>query len=215
MLPGYHLEAVARSLLAARGHPSLHGALEERVSPLSINKLATHYQAGKRVCLSRDHRSMPQTCDTCYCTDPFPIEPQTGIVALIAISFAMTIQSYLDTRNYHFGFESLASVFEVVTLIMALILTAVENEKTHLPSNVLLVYWLLLAIISGIKFRTLAMGCPVSIIHPAKPEQYPPVALILIGAKFIDAILIFGLECVPREAGIRLGDEDLVSSIEG
>ncbi|KAK3818901.1 MAG: multi drug resistance-associated protein MRP [Benniella sp.] len=120
----------------------------------------------------------------------------------------MTIQSFLNARNYRFGFESLTSVFEIGTLIMALILTAVENEKTHLPSNVLLVYWLLLAIISGIKFRTLAMGCPVSIIHPAKPEQYPPVALILTGAKFIDAILIFGLECVPREAGIRLGDDE-------
>lgn len=109
----------------------------------------------------------------------------------------------------------MASVVEVVTLIMALILTAVENEKTHLPSNVLLVYWLILAIVSGIRFRTLAMGCPVSIIHPTKPGRYPSVSLLLIGAKFIDAILIFILECVPREAGIRLGDDgDLVSSLE-
>ncbi|KAF9941981.1 hypothetical protein BGZ65_012859, partial [Modicella reniformis] len=127
-----------------------------------------------------------------------------GIVALIAISIGIPVQNYMETRHHHrIGLESMASIFETLTLIFALNLTVVESKKNYLSSNVLLVYWLLLFIVSSVKLRTLTMGCPLSIIHLAKPR-----VIALHAGKVIDAVLIFALECVPREAGIRLDGDN-------
>ncbi|KAI8353074.1 multi drug resistance-associated protein MRP [Mortierella sp. GBAus27b] len=102
----------------------------------------------------------------------------------------------------------MSSALEIIALVLALTLTIEENKKSRLSSNVLLVYWLLLVVVSGIKLRTLTMGCPTSIIHQSI-LQHRVTPVTLLGGKVIDAILVFALECIPGDSGIRLDDDNL------
>ncbi|KAF9996575.1 Multidrug resistance-associated protein 1, partial [Entomortierella chlamydospora] len=137
-----------------------------------------------------------------------------GIVALIAISIATLAQDSFDYGRHgifhHIGLELLSSLLEILSLVLALALTVVENKKSYLSSNVLLVYWLFLIITSSIKLRTLTLGCPVEDLDglgkPSKRQQQ--LIIGLLSGKIIDAILVFSLECVHRDAGIQLGEDN-------
>ncbi|KAF9359131.1 hypothetical protein BGX26_000075 [Mortierella sp. AD094] len=137
-----------------------------------------------------------------------------GIVALITISIATLVQDRLDSSKHgifhHIGLESLSSLLEILSLILALALAVVENKKNYLSSNVLLVYWLFLIITSAIKLRTLTLGCPVDILSGlGKPSKHQQQVIVgLLSGKIIDAILVFSLECVHRDAGIQLGEDN-------
>ncbi|KAF9199094.1 hypothetical protein BGZ49_010827 [Haplosporangium sp. Z 27] len=137
-----------------------------------------------------------------------------GIVTLIAISIGTLVQDRLSSSKHgvfhNIGLESLSSLLEIFSLIFALVLTIVENEKTYLSSNVLLLYWLFLIITSAIKLRTLTMGCPVDILNGfGKPSKHQQLLTIgLLSGKIIDAILVFILECIHRDAGIQLGEDN-------
>ncbi|KAF9112024.1 hypothetical protein BGX27_004109 [Mortierella sp. AM989] len=137
-----------------------------------------------------------------------------GIVALITISISTLVQDRLESSKHgifhHFGLESLSSVIEIISLILALTLTIVENKKNYLSSNVLLVYWLLLIITSAIKLRTITMGCPVEILNAfGKPSKHQQQLIVgLLSGKIIVALLVFSLECFHRDAGIQLGEDN-------
>ncbi|KAF8985597.1 hypothetical protein BGZ46_003292 [Entomortierella lignicola] len=94
--------------------------------------------------------------------------------------------------------EILSAFIEIVSLIFGLALTVVENRKSFLSSNVLSVFWLLFASSTGIKLRTLVLGCPISDFTET----------CLYGAKLTLAILIFLLETQRKDGGIRLGEND-------
>ncbi|KAF9093229.1 hypothetical protein BGX29_010035 [Mortierella sp. GBA35] len=130
-----------------------------------------------------------------------------GVVALIAISTASLVHDRFGNKHgffHHIGLEFLSSVVEIVTLVLALGLTVVENKKNHLSSNVLLVYWLLLILSATVKLRTLTFGCPLSILGEKKDHQ---VTVGLLAGKIADALLVFILECFRKDAGIQLGDD--------
>jgi len=105
----------------------------------------------------------------------------------------------------------MSSILEIVALVFAFALTVVESKKTFLSSSVLLVFWLLSILASGVKLRTLAMGCPSSAhaIGDEKRRHLQAVVCLLI-TKVVGTILVFALECVRRDAGIQLGDETYV-----
>ncbi|KAG0004492.1 hypothetical protein BGZ80_000819, partial [Entomortierella chlamydospora] len=119
-----------------------------------------------------------------------------GIVALI--STTVVIQVLRWNFDPSASLESLSAVIEITSLIFALALTTIENKKSFLSSNVLLVFWLLLTINTGVKLRTLVMGCPAS----DSTDSY------LYGAKLALAVFIFSLETLRKDAGIRLGEDD-------
>ncbi|KAK3829999.1 MAG: multi drug resistance-associated protein MRP [Linnemannia gamsii] len=128
---------------------------------------------------------------------------QFGVVALIAISIASLVHDRQGSFH-HVGLEFLAAIIEIVTLVFALVLTVVENKKNYLSSNVLLVYWLLLIFSSTVKLRTLAFGCPLSILGEKKDLQ---ITTGLLVGKIADALLVFILECFRKDAGVQLGDD--------
>lgn len=132
---------------------------------------------------------------------------QVGIVALIAISIATLVLDRHGSKQGVFhdvGLEFLAAIVEILTLVLALGLTVVENKKNYLSSNVLLVYWLLLILSSAIKLRTLTFGCPLSILGEKRDLQ---ITVGLLSGKIADALLVFVLECVSKDAGVQLGDD--------
>ncbi|KAG0054044.1 hypothetical protein BGZ83_012033 [Gryganskiella cystojenkinii] len=136
-----------------------------------------------------------------------------GIVAVIGVTSALFIIDRLGNKHgffHHAGLEFLSSVFEIVALVIALGLTIAENKKTFLSSNVLLVFWLLSIIASGIKLRTLTLGCPSSLLfsdEDGEKKRQLRTIVGLLSAKIVGTILVFALECVRKDAGIQLGDD--------
>ncbi|KAF9178380.1 hypothetical protein BGZ50_007768, partial [Haplosporangium sp. Z 11] len=120
-----------------------------------------------------------------------------GIAALIVVA-TVTIFQELRINDGSIGVEYLSSIVEDLILVFAFTLTVVENKKSFRSSNVLLIFWLLLIAITGTKFRTLTMDCPASEI----------ILNVLYGIKLFLAVFIFALECIHKDTGIRLGDED-------
>ncbi|KAF9435675.1 hypothetical protein BGZ76_005767, partial [Entomortierella beljakovae] len=149
---------------------------------------------------------------------PFSGSKQTlkliGIFSLIIISLSTLVLDRLESGKHavsrHFGFEALSLLLEFISLIFALSLALVENKKNYNSSNVLLIYWLLLIIVSGIKLRTITMGCPVDVLlDPSKPSSHNHYMTVgLLSGKIISAILVFTLECMHKDAGVQLGDDN-------
>ncbi|KAF9586459.1 hypothetical protein BGW38_004536 [Lunasporangiospora selenospora] len=121
-----------------------------------------------------------------------------GIVGVIVVSALILFFSRLDTDGST-GAETLSSVAEVAAFVLALALTVVENKKSFLSSDVLLIYWLAVILNSGVRLRTLLMGCS---------EDVTQTELVLQGAKLALVILVFSFECVRKDSGVQLGDED-------
>ena len=97
--------------------------------------------------------------------------------------------------------EAVSAILEVLVLAFALALTILENKKSFLSSNTLLVFWPLSMIATGIRLRTLIIGCPSS----------SQIDINLYGGKLALTFLVFVLESVRKDAGIRLGEDDFVS----
>ncbi|KAG0327184.1 hypothetical protein BG000_001046 [Podila horticola] len=121
-----------------------------------------------------------------------------GIVALIALAIVTIVFDQILHNDLPVGLEFLASLVEVGALIFALALTVVENQKSYLSSNVLLVFWLVSIFTTGAKLRTVALSCPAS----------DSTDLTLAIAKVAITTLVFALECVRKDAGVQLGQDD-------
>ncbi|KAF8928276.1 hypothetical protein BGZ58_009765 [Dissophora ornata] len=118
------------------------------------------------------------------------------IAALIVVASIAIVEEQF--RNSHVSIEFLSSVIEEAALIFALVLTIVENKKSFLSSNVLLIFWLLSSAASGAKLRTLVLGCPASDFNE----------IALSSTKLALTLLVFALECLRKDAGIRLDEDD-------
>ncbi|KAF9327392.1 hypothetical protein BG006_009279 [Podila minutissima] len=121
-----------------------------------------------------------------------------GIVALVALAIVTIVLDRIHHNDLPVGLEFLASLVEVGALIFALALTVVENQKSYLSSNVLLVFWLASIFTTGAKLRTIALSCPAS----------DSTDLTLVIAKVAITTLVFALECVRKDAGVQLGQDD-------
>ncbi|CAO3569188.1 unnamed protein product [Mortierella alpina] len=118
---------------------------------------------------------------------------QIGIVALTILATVMIVH-----YRVAISLESISSLVEVTALVLAFVLTVIENRKSFLSSNVLLIFWLLLITSTGIKLRTVAFGCTVG----------STTEITMYGAKLILTTLIFALECARKDVGVRLDEED-------
>jgi hypothetical protein len=108
----------------------------------------------------------------------------------------------------HLGIEFWASLLEVLAFCLAFHLAVIENRKSFLASNVLLLFWLFSLAINGVRLRTLIANCPGgdSLFMPTWPstssiEQY------FVIARFVLLLVVFVLECLRRDTRIQL-DED-------
>lgn len=117
---------------------------------------------------------------------------------MVALAIVTIVLDRIHHNDLPVGLEFLASLVEVGALIFALALTVVENQKSYLSSNVLLVFWLASIFTTGAKLRTVALSCPAS----------DSTDLTLVLAKVAITTLVFGLECVRKDAGVQLGQDD-------
>ncbi|KAG0263291.1 hypothetical protein BG011_009020 [Mortierella polycephala] len=147
-------------------------------------------------------------------------------MVLVALSIASLVLDRVISSNkhgnkhgffHHVGPEFLSAALEIFTLIFAFALTLMENKKHYRSSDVLLVYWLLLIMATVIKLRTLAMGCPTSLLNiydstgsgkgRGRKRQYQ-AAVGLLCARIIVATVVFALECVHKDIGVQLSDDN-------
>ncbi|KAI7818635.1 P-loop containing nucleoside triphosphate hydrolase protein [Gamsiella multidivaricata] len=94
----------------------------------------------------------------------------------------------------------------MLALNLAFYLTVVENRKGYLASNVLLLFWLLCIIVTGIKFRTLVSDCPgggsfATGIRGRLAEEG------IVGARLALLFAVFALECAKKDSQIRLRED--------
>ncbi|KAF9375104.1 hypothetical protein CPC16_000898, partial [Podila verticillata] len=101
--------------------------------------------------------------------------------------------------------ETVAGFIEIIGFIFALVLAMIENSTSFRSSNVLLVFWPLVIASTATKLRTVLVECPIdNNVH----QEYG-IEQCLVSAQLVLAVLIFALECVRKDAGIRLEDEVL------
>ena len=120
---------------------------------------------------------------------------------LEALTVTLIIGEYLGNKGAHFAIEFVSAIAEVIAIVFAMNLTVLENNKSVLSSNVLLVYWSLFIISTGVRLRTLTIGCPA----------YDPEITVMYAGKLGLSLMVLILECVRKDRGIRLGDDDAVS----
>ncbi|KAK3818860.1 MAG: ATP-binding cassette transporter 1 [Benniella sp.] len=141
----------------------------------------------------------------------------TGIVLVIIASSVLLVNQYHAHRPSldapanpfaHLGIEFWASLLELLAFCLAFHLAVIENRKSFLASNVLLLFWLFSFAINGVRLRTLIANCPggKSLFMPTWPstssiEQY------FVGGRFVLLLVVFVLECLRRDTRIQL-DED-------
>ncbi|KAF9435665.1 ATP-binding cassette, sub-C (CFTR MRP), member 9 [Entomortierella beljakovae] len=118
------------------------------------------------------------------------------IIALLSTTVIILVLQL--NADFSASVEFLSAIIEVSSLIFALVLTVVENKKSFLSSNVLLIYWLLLICTTATKLRTLALGCPAS--------DFKEITLYI--TKLAISFIVFLLESIGKDAGIRLGEDD-------
>ncbi|GJJ71293.1 ATP-binding cassette, subfamily C (CFTR/MRP), member 1 [Entomortierella parvispora] len=126
------------------------------------------------------------------------------IIALLGVTIALVVVDQFNHKESSFGMEAASAMLEVLVLAFALALTVLENKKSFLSSNTLLVFWPLSMIATGIRLRTLVIGCPST----------SQIDTQLYGAKFALTFLVFVLECARKDAGIRLGEDDFTKCPE-
>ncbi|KAI7828580.1 ATP-binding cassette transporter 1, partial [Gamsiella multidivaricata] len=123
---------------------------------------------------------------------------QIGIIVLSIVTALIIVQGWRRDSSAHLSIEFLSAIVELGALAIAFLHTVIENRKSPFSSDVLLVFWLFLIGSTGIKLRTLALGCPPSDL----------TTTYLTAGKLILAIVVFALECVRKDAGIRLDGDD-------
>lgn len=125
---------------------------------------------------------------------------------MITVASISSLQPLLG-KKAHIRIETLAGFIEIIGFMFALVLVMIENSKSFRPSNVLLVFWPLVIASTAIKLRTVMVECPID----NNTHQEDGIEQCLVGAKLVLTMLVFALECVRKDAGIRLGDDVLVS----
>lgn len=131
---------------------------------------------------------------------------QLGIALVITVASISSLHPLLGKKT-HIRIETLAGFIEIIGFMFALVLVMIENSKSFRPSNVLLVFWPLVIASTAIKLRTVMVECPID----NNTHQEDGIEQCLVGAKLVLTMLVFALECVRKDAGIRLGDDVLVS----
>ncbi|KAF9429896.1 ATP-binding cassette, sub-C (CFTR MRP), member 9 [Podila epigama] len=121
-----------------------------------------------------------------------------GIIALLFVTASAIVAERIQHSDVPVGLEFLAALVEIAALLFALGLTIVENQKSYLSSNILLVFWLASIFTTGAKLRTVVFGCPTSSLTD----------LAFVTAKLAITLLVFTLECLRKDAGIQLGQDD-------
>ncbi|KAF9380569.1 hypothetical protein CPB97_008267 [Podila verticillata] len=101
--------------------------------------------------------------------------------------------------------ETVAGFIEIIGFIFALVLAMIENSKSFRSSNVLLVFWPLVIASTAIKLRTVLVECPID----NNAHQEDGIEQCLVSAQLVLDVLVFALECVGKDAGIRLEDDVL------
>lgn len=134
---------------------------------------------------------------------------QLGIALLITVASISSLQPLLlGKKHAHIRVETVAGFIEIIGLIFALMLAVVENSRSFHSSNVLLVFWPLVITSTAIKLRTELVQCP---IDNNTHQGNDGIEECLVSVKLVLSVLVFALECVCKDAGIRLGQDMHVS----
>lgn len=130
---------------------------------------------------------------------------QLGIALLITVTSISSLRVLLlGQKHTHIGMETVAGFIEIIGFIFALVLAVIENSRSFRSSNVLLVFWLLVIVSTAIKLRTVLVRCP---IDSNGHQEEDSIEECLVSVKFVLSALVFALECVRKDAGIRLGQD--------
>ncbi|KAG0343296.1 hypothetical protein BG000_000015 [Podila horticola] len=128
-----------------------------------------------------------------------------GIALLITVASISSLQPLLlGKKHAHIRVETVAGFIEIIGLIVALMLAVVENSRSFHSSNVLLVFWPLVITSTAIKLRTELVQCP---IDNNTHQGNDGIEECLVSVKLVLSVLVFALECVCKDAGIRLGQD--------
>lgn len=105
-------------------------------------------------------------------------------------------------RPQHLGIEFWASALEILALTFAFYLAVVENKKSYLASDVLLLFWLLSFAVTAVRFRTLFSSCHggASLIERG-----------FVGGRLALFLIVFVLESIRRDTRIHLDEDGHVS----
>lgn len=123
-----------------------------------------------------------------------------------------TPHAHVTSHGQNPGIEFWASVLELIALSFAFYLAVVENRKSFLASDVLLLFWLLSFAITGVRFRTLTSDCPGGVSLLARPSS----SLIeqgFVGGRLALFLVVFVLECLRRDTRIQLDEDGHVSPL--
>ncbi|KAF9285512.1 hypothetical protein BGZ68_003791 [Mortierella alpina] len=111
------------------------------------------------------------------------------------------------------GLDFVVSIIEAFAFASALYLAIISNRKSFLGSNVLLLFWLITIIITGIKLRTVFSSCPggsneiLDLVGAFKKHVSTTVTeQVLVAAKMVLLAIVFTLECVRKDTRIQLGE---------
>ncbi|KAF9947639.1 hypothetical protein BGZ70_002580, partial [Mortierella alpina] len=149
-----------------------------------------------------------------------------AIGLLVALSLACAlVQSHVlsghrsqsDSGVQHdskdIGLDFVASIVEACAFALALFLAVMSNKKSFLGSNVLLLFWLITIVITGIKLRTLFSSCPggssafLSLLGAFKKHASTVmVEQVLVSAKMMALVIVLTLECIRKDTRVQLGE---------
>ncbi|KAF9329230.1 hypothetical protein BG006_007662 [Podila minutissima] len=128
-----------------------------------------------------------------------------GIALLITVTSMSSLRAFLlDQKHTHVRMETVASFIEINGFIFALVVAMIENSRSFRSSNVLLVFWLLVIVSTAIKLRTVLVRCPTD---SNGHQEEDSIEERLVSVKSVLSVLVFVLECVRKDAGIRLGQD--------
>lgn len=120
--------------------------------------------------------------------------------------------AHANSRGQYLGIEFWASVLELLVLSFAFYLAVIENRKSFLASDVLLLFWLFSFAVTGIRFRTLVSDCPGGVSLLARPST-SLIEQAFVSARLALFLVVFVLECLRRDTRIQLDEDGHVSSL--
>ncbi|KAF9162294.1 hypothetical protein DFQ26_003685 [Actinomortierella ambigua] len=111
----------------------------------------------------------------------------------------------LYSEGFQRSIESVVGTIQIVSIFYAYLLTIAENRKNRRSSDVLMVYWLLLLAVDGVRLRTELLGCSSS-LHRVEWST-----ALFLEARMVATFVIFLLELLKKKPAIELGDADEVN----
>ncbi|CAO3563902.1 unnamed protein product [Mortierella alpina] len=111
------------------------------------------------------------------------------------------------------GLDFVVSIVEAGAFALALFLAVMSNKKSFLGSNVLLLFWLITIIVTGVKLRTLFASCPggssafLALVGAFKDHASTiMVEQLLVTTKMMVLVVVLTLECIRKDIRIQLGE---------